>query len=349
MSLHVRDRIREILGAVVYFIALCSDSLYMPRSILYVLAALSLLTLPVGGLAAQNSPETGDDIQDMPSWVLNDLGMQALQQQELTQAIEYFQEVLSREGTFPEAQYGLGLAYLGGGDIQLALRELQESLDDSQYLYNQQDRYLIQYALADAHYYSGEQRKLQDTLLDIVDEDPHFSGEEARDLRRNYRRTLQEQGIDQLFQLYRLPEIFSRRAHRELGMQFLLQNLPSQAVDHLILAALMGFSEVIEEMMRIFPLFRYESVADTYDRIFSEDPRTEHLREYLLNDSFTRELLYLADAFYIEGHNRLANEIWRLVAEIPGPELFQERAAAQLRQPRLPEPFIRRMYESGIK
>ncbi|AFG37698.1 tetratricopeptide repeat protein [Spirochaeta africana] len=298
--------------------------------------------------AAVNGQVLENFSADTPSWVLVQRGDQLLREQQTAAAIELYNEALAREGTLPEALIGLGTAYLGSGDDQLALRELQLALDQEQFLYTPEDRYRILYLLADTFIIRGEQRKLQDTLLSIVDDDPYFSDPEHQDARRNYRRVLQQEGVDHLFRLYRLPEIFSRKAHRELGMQFLLQNLPSQAVDHLIFAMLMGFSEVIEEMRRIFPMYQYSSVLQTYQDIFTDDPRTAHLREYLLHDSFTAELLYLADAFYIEGQQALANALWRLVAEVPGPVQIQERARRQLQEPTMPDTFIRRMIDERL-
>lgn len=288
-------------------------------------------------------------VADIPHWARLGIAEQYLQQQQLTQAVSLFQQILDDEGTIPEALYGLGRAYLGSGDLQLAERELKNALDQRQHLYTDEHQYKIKYALSDIYYITAEQRALQDTLLSITDDDPFFSDGAHQDARRNYRRVLQQQGLDELFQLYRLPHIFSRRAHRELGMQFLLQNLPSQAVDHLIFAVLMGFSEVIEEMLRIFPMYSYESVLQTYDDIFTDDPRTRHLREYLRGDSFTAELLYLADAFYIEGQTALANKLWRIIAQVPGPDIFRDRARHQLQQPSLPEQFILQVIDRGIK
>ncbi|THB65444.1 MAG: hypothetical protein D6B26_03795, partial [Spirochaetaceae bacterium] len=197
----------------------------------------------------------------------------------------------------------------------------------------------------DAYRLGGEQKLLQDTLLGIVADDPYFSDEEYLDARKNYRRTLQQQGADALFQLYRLPEIFSRRAHRELGMQYLIYNLPSQAVEHLLFAALMGFSEVIEELIRVLPNYRYTTIMDVYATIFSQDPRLKHLREYLQTDTFTAEMLFLADAFYIEGQNALAQDIWRMIAQLQGPEIIRERARYQLQNPELPDSYSLRMLE----
>lgn len=284
-----------------------------------------------------------------PAWTLVNRGQHLLEQHRLSAAIELFQEALRLENNMPEALYGLGQAYLGSGDTQLALREFELALENSRFLHTPEKRYAILYAISDIHYIQANQRRLQDTLLSITDDDPYFNDPEHQESRRNYRRTLQQQGIDELFLLYRLPEIFSRRAHRELGIQFLLQNLPSQAVDHLIFAILMGFSDVIDEMIRVFPNYRYTSVLQTYEDIFTEDPRTQHIRDYLMGDSLTREILYLADAFYIEGQNALANNLWRLVSQLPGPEIIRARAQHQLRQPTMPETFIRRMIDSGIK
>ncbi|MFW6362956.1 MAG: tetratricopeptide repeat protein [Spirochaeta sp.] len=334
-------RERDLHCGLLYSIRKSSDKSFM-QSLKWLTLVLTITFFSISPILPLSAQSGGDFAEETPSWVLVQQGMHKLEDQQVSSAIEFFNEALSREGTLPEALYGLGNAYIGSGDDQLGIRELQQALNQSRFLYTPEDKYLILYTLAEVRLHRDEQRMLQDLLLGIVADDPYFTEDEHQDARRNYRRVIQQQGIDQLFQLYRLPEIFSRTAHRELGMQFLLQNLPSQAVDHLVFAALMGFSDVIEEMRRIFPTYEYSSVLQTYSDIFNDDPRTEHLREYLENDSFTSELLHLADAFYIEGQQSVANDLWRIVAQVPGPSLYRDRALKQLQEPTLPDSFIRR-------
>ncbi len=291
----------------------------------------------VGGLYVPRNQLIED--QGVPAWVLVEEGKHALFRRDVSSAVALFREALDRERTLPEARVGLGMAYLGSGDHQLAIRELELAFEQQNYLYTANERYNIMYTLADAYRLSGQIQKMQQILLDISNEDPYYIDEEGAVLRRNYRRALQQNGINELFRLYRLPEIYSRRSHHELGIQFLQQNLPSQAVDHLLIAVLMGFSDVIDEVRYVLPDFRYESIEQTYQRIFSDDPRLEYIREYLLQDHFTTDLLYLADALYIEGQTALAMQIYQLVSRLPGPEQIRLLAQRQAEDPVLPEVF----------
>src|SRR5690606_26315010 len=86
-------------------------------------------------------------------------------------------------------------------------------------------------------------------LQRVLADDEHFNSDADFDsnLRRNYRDSILNRGLDRSLVLYRIPDSFSLAAHRRLGIFYVQTGRYSEAVDHLIFAVLKSFSRVIDE------------------------------------------------------------------------------------------------------
>ncbi|MFP4483500.1 MAG: hypothetical protein ACLFO1_01455 [Spirochaetaceae bacterium] len=304
-----------------------------PQVVLVAVAILACLIS--GGSHAQDAADgSAEASQEEPAWIIYEEGVHHLRNREYGEAMQAFRRAISvRGGAFPEAEAGIGRIFSAENQIDLAARQFRRALEQKAFFYVPAQEYVVRYELAELHRNRGVEGRYdyQAALEAIVADDQSFSDRDNRSLRRGYRRTLEDDGVDRLLVLYRLEEDFTRRAHHLLGEHYLAGRNFSTAADHLMYATLMVFSTAIEEVRRGDPGYQFEAVAGFLDRL----EREETVRAYLEEAEAYRILYHLATAVYgADISSRTPQDIWAIIAEEDAAGQWARMARRQLDDPR---------------
>ena len=307
----------------------------------------ALLLWPISPAAAQtsqqpewksfNGPQFGQLPTGTPSWVYYEEGQRYFDQGQFGQALVSFRRAieLQPEKTFPEAELGIGLVYEHEGESALAITHLSTAISQRKLFYIPQDYYSALYALAEIDSRAKDYRGYENALVSIVEEDRQFSDPTLAVSRPAYRRTLENDGLDKLVLLYRLPDDFSLVAHMDLGIFYVRTGNYSDAADHLMFSTLKIISTAITGVLEIDPNYQFTTMVDLLDRVAA----SRSVESYIQDRKLFENLYYLAAALYGQNFVDRASEIWELVASRPDAGTWASRANSRLRHPTL-EPLL---------
>jgi tetratricopeptide (TPR) repeat protein len=284
-----------------------------------------------------NGPEFGQRPKSTPSWVYYQEGKRYFAEGEFGKALVSYRKAieLQPEKKFPEAELGIGLVYEKEGESSLAIHHISQAIALRQLFYIPQDYYSALYALAQIHKRAENYRRYEDDLVAIVEDDERFSNPELAMSRPAYRNTLEEDGLNKLVLLYRLPDDFSLQAHTDLGIFYVSTGKYSAAADHLMFSTLKIISQGIEEVLRLEPDYEFTTMRDFLDRA-QKIPLVEN---YLHSRNLFQNLYYLAAALYGQNFTDRARSIWELVASRPEAQGWVAKARSRIQHPRL-EPLL---------
>jgi len=193
---------------------------------------------------------------ELPPWLLLEKGKSFFRSKDFSTALNYFLYTQQEAAVFPEVEYWIGRIYEEEGEFLLAEEQYQKALQQKKYLYITDDEYEISYRLS--RIYLNRQRwdDYETILLSIVNADLETDLSQIRQ-EHQYMTVLKEQGLDELFYLYRKDFRFSIRAFRELGIYYYKNsNYRSASID--LLYAVMGqVSASIQGILEVDPEFQY--------------------------------------------------------------------------------------------
>ena len=267
-----------------------------------------------------------------PAWILLEKGRAEFEKRNITESLDLLLEAVEKNADFPEAEYWLGRVYQAQGQSVLAEEQYRRALDLSIYLRVPQERYLIEYTLADLLLNLGEEREAEavSILYSIIDEDTH-PGSASVHQEHSYVNLVTGEGIDELLYLYRDELNFSLKARRMLGELFwdegayrtsLLQStrvilslLTTSADRYRSFNTGWRFDiDTDEDNLNPDRDVRYpgdsDGVSDLLNRIYSSD---QYLASWLEEEGFWPQLYLLSISLYAEGYSKSAESIWKLM------------------------------------
>lgn len=302
------------------------------RSIGFVLLVGVVLTVPVFGQAP-----TGRSAEvEEPAWLSYERGMQEFRKGNYGQALFLFRTALETQPVYPEATAAIGRVYRQDQNTALAERFLRDALEQSNQLYVPEEKYRIAYDLAELYSLTGRRKEFLDiTTLVLDDHRLSDEGREGTALVDSYMRILQEDGIDRLLTLYRLPMDFAYQAYAESGILYVRTGRYNDAVRNLSVAAIQGISTIVAHIRRWELDFEYVALEGLLARI----PADEVLAEFVRESDLYAVTYYLASALYGNRATASAFRIWEALSETEAAGEYRRRSRLQLRSPEL-EPVI---------
>ena len=268
-----------------------------------------------------------------PSWLLLERGKILREEGKLADSFSYLLAAQEKSPQNPEIDVELAKAYLLTGDMPLTLYHLNLAIEKRAGFPSPNQIYEVYYFLADLVWLEERFADYEQLLQRVLADDEHFNSDADFDsnLRRNYRDSILNRGLDRSLVLYRIPDSFSLAAHRRLGIFYVQTGRYSEAVDHLIFAVLKSFSRVIDEYRSRTLDFQFSTIADLFDRI-SGSPG---LLRYFDSVEIYATLYYLAEGIYGLDSTKLpaARAIWAFLSTSAAAGSYAEVSSQQLRNP----------------
>lgn len=285
----------------------------------------STILLPLPVLEAQETAETGH-----PAWLYYEKGNAAFEEKDLGRALKLYRQAMSADRYYPEAEAGMARVFQATGEYDLAIMYYNRALGQERSLYVLEEKYEILYRLSEIYQLLERWKDYEETLLRITDDQAVFSSQENeyRNLREAMFRILDTEGLNQLLILYRIEDMYTYRAHAELGDFYLHTGRNKRAKDHLTFAVVMLISRSIEAVKRFEIEYPFTTMRDFIKTAFFHD----HIREFCMNNGLFKNLYYLATAMYGLGDQQISRQIWEIVASYPESR-WNERAQDQLESP----------------
>jgi tetratricopeptide (TPR) repeat protein len=254
-------------------------------------------------------------------------------------------EELGKFKDYPEAEYWIGEIYRVEGELNLALSQYAKVLARGEKLEDPGLELELLYQVADIHRMRQEYKRMEETLLRIVEGnnarnepwDPQWSGNvenSGRFVRNSMARTLENSGPLRFLIMYRYNNGPVERAHRLLGFYYYASNRYNQAAEHLMFAFLIQNSILIEELQRS----RYDFVFESLEQLMESLGRREDLRDFMDRSEYYRCAYYLGSALYGIGRESSARDLWTFLAGREQIGEWRGRSFAQLQRPSLEPP-----------
>jgi tetratricopeptide (TPR) repeat protein len=261
---------------------------------------------------------------------------------------------------YPEAEYWIGEIYRAEGELNLALNQFQKAWEQRTHFENPGFATELLYKIADIYktipvnnpqneqYSQRAYNEMERTLLLIIESDTlwsnaagaerHTPGQaipydeaSASFARRAMTRTLEQDGAIRFLTMYRYNNTEVEEAHRLLGFYYSLSGRYSRAQEHLMFAFLIQNSVIIAELIR----HTYDFTFTSLEALIEEIGRRSILSAYAATTEYYKTVYYLASSLYGNGKTAAARDLWAFLASRTEAGEWQNRAAVQLRSPRL--------------
>jgi len=254
-------------------------------------------------------------------------------------------DALGKLKQYPEAEYWIGETYRLEGELTLAIGQFQKAWEQRDLLeQNGFDTELL-YKIADIRKLRREYNEMERSLLSILAADQLWSAKDPAEVsvanseneaknafaRTAMTTTLENEGISRFLTLYRYINIQAEQAHRLLGFYYYASGRYPRAQEHLMFAFLIQNSVIIEELIRNEYDFAFSSL-DALSRSIQGYPL---IMDYIDKTDYYKTAYYLACSLYGNGKTPPARGLWTFLSSNAPSGEWQNRAASQVRQPRL--------------
>ena len=230
-------------------------------------------------------------------------------------------------GSYPEAEYWIGKAYLAEGELRLAELQFRRACDMAESLELPEERYEMLDALAGVYKTKGDLKSYETTLREIADASELFAAKDEY-YRGSMERTLGERGFDKFMMLFRVEQAYPIRAYSELGDLYLGEG---RTIATIYLAAAVDaiLSRSINDMKIDEPDYAYVSLADMLSRILADKESTRFAAEMEL----WKDLELLGESLALSGYRETAREIWASMTAAGAPQPWKRRAEEAFARP----------------
>lgn len=199
--------------------------------------------------------------QDLEPWLLLEKGKGFYRDKDFSTALNYFLYTQDKAAVFPEVEYWIGRIYEEEGEFLLAEQQYLKAYEQKKYLYISDQQYEIAYRLSQLYLNRQRWDEYENILLEIIHQ------ELQKDLslvqqEHQMMKVLKEDGIDELFYLYRRNFTFSVRAFRELGIfYYKMENYRSASI-YSLYAVMAMFSSIADGILEVNPHYQYPRNLD---------------------------------------------------------------------------------------
>jgi tetratricopeptide (TPR) repeat protein len=244
-------------------------------------------------------------------------------------------DVLKRLKEYPEAEYWIGETYRAEGELGIALRQYQKAYAERTQLETAGFETEILYKIADVRRIRQEYNEMENTLLEILNEDSLWKESQDNFVRTAMTRTLEDpkekNRINRFLTLYRYNNPHTLRAHQLLGYYYYASNRYVHAKEHLMFVFLIQNSIFMDEIIHR----QYDYSFTTLDNLLDEVAKQNRLVSYFEELEYYKTMYYLGTAFYGDGKTATARDFWNFLEQRADAGEWQGRAQSQLRKPLL--------------
>ncbi|MBB6478533.1 tetratricopeptide repeat protein [Spirochaeta isovalerica] len=211
------------------------------------LFSFSFVSLPAqeNDAAANSLTASIGSLDSMESWLLYERGLHLFSRKEYGEALNHFNKLIERHGVYPEAEYWIGRVFEQEGEHILAEKQYQKALEAVRVLHIPEQKYEIQYRLAELYKNRGDldsySQILNSIILDELENNQLALANESPAIN-----TLKRDGIDRTLLLFRHTFTYSIEAFNQLGIYYYKKGDYRAATAKLIYPLLSFFSITID-------------------------------------------------------------------------------------------------------
>jgi tetratricopeptide (TPR) repeat protein len=268
-----------------------------------------------------------------PEWFFYQKGLEAFRKDNFGEAMKQLKNLEEAYGESADSLHLRARIYEQEGETDFAQKYYLAALEKGGFEIPD-DKYAVNYRLANMYYQQKNFKKYEDTLVTIVQEQNLYIEPRYARLRDSYVSTLLSRGFDALALLYRVPFDFAQEAHGNLGVFYCRTGRDRQALLHLAFANLATVSTLADELKRHDPDYSFTTLRDALER----SAGYPELQDFLLRSDFYRSMYFLAAVLYAQGASQEARMLWDLVAKYGAGE-WKTQSRNQLLAPKA-EPLI---------
>ncbi len=278
-------------------------------------------------LAAYEGFRISDPFQNLIDVLQAALGLRSPER--LGDSLEALRVFIDHSRFFPEAECWIAKIYMAEGEYEIAQRQLEKAISQEASLEVPDFIHEIRYLLASLHKTKKDLAAMEREYKAILSKDELYTSARESFRKDAMRRTLVEDGIDKFLILYRHKADFAARAYLVLGEYYYKSGRYGQAILHLMVAADILGTKVINDLNMDDPDYRFSNLSELLARM-EEKPE---LARFARDSEVYKTFYYLASALHGDGRSRQAKEVWLALSR--SPDAWGRRAAQQAQSPQL--------------
>ncbi|MDR1229834.1 MAG: hypothetical protein LBK61_00370 [Spirochaetaceae bacterium] len=244
-------------------------------------------------------------------------------------------DIFDRLKVYPEAEFWIGEVYRTEGSVEIAIKQYEKALSMADRLAEPALETEILFRLAAFQKTNGNYNEMERRLQQILERDALWSQDESGFVKNAMQRTLENEGVDQFFVMYRQKSAATEKAHRTLAEYLYQSGRHQRASEHYLFAWTTAVSTVIEAYQsKLVDDFRFTTLT----AITANLSRRPDITAYMDEVAYYQTAYYLAASLYGAGRQNAARSIWTYLAGEETAGEWRVRAQRQLQNPQIDPP-----------
>jgi tetratricopeptide (TPR) repeat protein len=233
---------------------------------------------------------------------------------------------------YPEAEFWIGEVYRTEGAAAIAIKQYERALSMADRLAEPALETEILFRLAAFQKVTGNYNEMERRLEKILERDTLWSQDESNFVKNAMLRTLENEGVDQFFVMYRYKNAETEKTHRLLAEYLYQSGRHQRAAEHYLFAWTTAVTTAIEAYQsKLVADFRFETLA----AITAALSRRPDITAYMDETDYYQTAYYLGASLYGAGRQNAARSVWNYLAGEQNAGEWRVRAQRQLQNPQV--------------
>jgi tetratricopeptide (TPR) repeat protein len=236
---------------------------------------------------------------------------------------------------YPEAEFWIGEVYRAEGSVEIAIKQYNKALSMADRLAEPALKTEILFRLATFQKTNGNYNEMERRLQQILEQDALWSQDGSNFLKNAMQRTLENEGVDPFFMMYRDKNAVTEKAHRLLAEYLYQSGRHQRASEHYLFAWLTAVSTVIEAYQsKLVADFRFTTLSAVTGNL----SRRPDIAAYMDEVDYYQTAYYLGASLYGAGRQNAARSVWAYLSGEENAGEWRVRARRQLQNPQIDRP-----------
>jgi tetratricopeptide (TPR) repeat protein len=244
-------------------------------------------------------------------------------------------DIFDQLKAYPEAEFWIGEVYRAEGSVEIAIKQYEKALSMADRLAEPALETEILFRLAAFQKTNGNYNEMERRLQQILEQDALWSQDGSGFVKNAMQRTLENEGVDQFFTMYRQKNAVTERAHRILAEYLYQSGRHQRAGEHYLFAWITAVSTVIEAYQsKLVADFRFTTLSAVTGSL----SRRPDITAYMDEVNYYQTAYYLGASLYGAGRQNAARSVWTYLAGEENAGEWRVRAQRQLQNPQIDPP-----------
>jgi tetratricopeptide (TPR) repeat protein len=236
---------------------------------------------------------------------------------------------------YPEAEFWIGEVYRMEGSAAIAIKQYERALSMADKLADPALETEILFRLASFQKINGNYNEMERRLQQILERDTLWTQDASSFVKNAMLRTLETEGVDRFFDLYRYKNAVAEKAHRLLAEYFYQSGRHQRAAEHYLFAWMIAATTVIEAYQsKLITEFKFTTLSS----VTADLSRRPDITAYMDEVVYYQTAYYFAASLYGSGRQTAARSVWSYVADEQTAGEWRIRSQRQLQNPQIDPP-----------